>query len=143
MIRYTDTIEGLTPANLVGFFVGWPNPPTPETHLEILRGSDEVVLAVDGETGNVVGFSSAVTDGVLASYIPLLEVLPRHRGKGIGRELVRRMLAKLDGFYMIDIACDRELVPFYTPFGLRPAHAMVIRNYDRQSGRAGREQERP
>jgi len=143
MIRYTDTIEGLASANLAGFFVGWPNPPTPETHLEILRGSGEIVLAVDDETGNVVGFINAVTDGVLASYVPLLEVLPAHRGRGIGRELVRRMLAKLDGLYMIDLACDRELVPFYPPFGLKSAHAMVIRNYARQSGREGGERDRP
>ena len=50
MIWYTSSTEGIAPEDLVGFFVGWPNPPTPETHLRLLRGSDEIILARDGES---------------------------------------------------------------------------------------------
>jgi len=46
MIRFTDQITDLSPSNLQGFFVGWPNPPSPETHLELLKNSDAVVLAI-------------------------------------------------------------------------------------------------
>ena len=98
MISYTDTVAGITPDRLQGFFVGWPNPPSPETHLEILQGSSNFVLAIDDETGNVVGFVSAVSDGVLSAYIPLLEVLPSYQNRGIGtalsqigKEFARRM----------------------------------------------------
>ena len=44
---------------------------------------------VDGErSGQVVGFITAISDGVLSAYIPLLEVLPGWRSQGIGGELV-------------------------------------------------------
>ncbi len=99
--------------HLRGFFVGWPNPPSPETHLKVLQGSDEVVLAVDDYTGDLVGFITALTDGVIYAYISLLEVLPQHQGHSIGSELVRCMLAKLEKLYAIDVLRDQEVQPFY------------------------------
>lgn len=127
MIRYTDSLDGITAEMLHGFFVGWPDPPSPEKHLEILAGSDEVVLAIDDETGRVVGFVNALTDGVLSAFIPLLEVLPGYQGQGIGRELVRRMMGKLSGFYAVDVVCDADVMPFYERFGMRPGNAMMLR----------------
>lgn len=72
--------------------------------------------------------------GVLSAYIPLLEVLPAYRGRGIGRELVRRLLEGLRGRYMVDLLCDPALQPFYARVGMRPATGMMVRNYARQSG---------
>jgi ribosomal protein S18 acetylase RimI-like enzyme len=133
MISYTDSVEDITPDRLDGFFVGWPNPPSPETHLELLTNSDHLVLAVDEETRNVVGFVTAVSDGVLAASIPLLEVLPAFQGQGIGTELMRRILEKLSGLYAIDLMCDPDLQPFYTRLGMMPHCGMIIRHYARQS----------
>jgi len=84
MIRYVYTSEGITPEQLQEFFEGWPDPPSPETHLRLLTNSDEVVLAVDDDSGAVVGFITAISDRVLSAYIPFLEVLPEYRGRGIG-----------------------------------------------------------
>ena len=134
MLTYTDTFEGLTPADVRGFFVGWPNPPSEETFLRILDGSDVIVLAIDDTTGHVVGFINAITDGVLAAYIPLLEVLPEYQGQKIGTELVKRMLDKLEPYYMVDLVCDEPVVPFYQRFELPRATAMAARRFDRQSG---------
>ena len=127
MIEYTDSLEGVEPRQLEGFFVGWPSPPSPERHLELMRGSAAVVLARAGE--RVVGFVTAISDGVLSASIPLLEVLPEYQGRGIGSELVRRLLASLDGLYMIDLSCDAPLEPFYARLGFqRLDRAMGIRN---------------
>ena len=49
MIHYTDSLDGIETRQLDGFFVGWPHPPSPETHLRLLSGSDHVVLAIDVE----------------------------------------------------------------------------------------------
>ena len=65
----------------------------------------------------MVGFITAISDGVLSAFIPLLEVLPAP-GPGIGSELVRRMLSELEDFYMVDLVCDPELEPFYRRFEL-------------------------
>ena len=63
-----------------------------------------------------------------------MEVLPAYQGQGIGRELMRRMLDKLRNLYAVDLICDPDMQPFYARFGMRPASAMMIRNYDLQSG---------
>lgn len=136
MIHYTVDLGGVTADQLQGFFVNWPNPPTPDTHLRLLHGSDAIELATDEETGQVVGFATAITDGVLSAYIPLLEVLPGYQGRGIGSELIRRLLKQLDHLYMIDLICDADLQPFYEKQGLRPASGMMVRNYARQAGHA-------
>lgn len=67
MISYTDDLDGITAEQLRGFFVDWPNPPTPDTHLRLLRGSGAVEIAKDETTGQVVGFITGVTDGVLSA----------------------------------------------------------------------------
>jgi ribosomal protein S18 acetylase RimI-like enzyme len=134
MIHYTDSLDGIQASQLRGFFVDWPNPPTPETHLRLLTASDSIALAIDEASDAVVGFVTALTDGVLSAYIPLLEVLPAYQGRGIGQTLVRRVLEQLGDLYMIDLMCDPDLETFYARFGMQQAFGMVIRNYDNQAG---------
>ena len=134
MIESTESVEGVQPRHLEGFFVGWPSPPSPERHMEILRGSAAVVLARDGE--RVVGFVTAISDGVLSAYVPLLEVLPGYQGRGIGTELMRRILARLRDLYMVDLCCDSDLEPYYRRLGLQVwDRGMGLRNYAAQAGR--------
>ena len=134
MISYTNSVEGIIADQLHGFFVGWPNPPSPQTHLALLQNSAHIVLARDDETGDVAGFVTAISDGVLNAHIPLLEVLPAHQGRGIGQELMRRVLQELSALYAVDLLCDPEMEPFYARLGMRRALAMMVRNYERQSG---------
>jgi ribosomal protein S18 acetylase RimI-like enzyme len=129
VIEYVTSAEGVEPADLEGFFVGWSRRPSSQRHLEQLRGSSHFVLARDGR--RVVGFVTAISDGVLSAYIPLLEVLPEYQHRGIGRELTKCLLAELDGLYMVDLSCDEDLVPFYERLGLeRLEAAMGLRNRD-------------
>lgn len=134
MIDYVHSTEGITADQLHGFFVGWPNPPSPEVHLQLLQKSDEVVLALDTSSRQVIGFITAITDQVLAAYIPLLEVLPAYQHQQIGKTLTRKMLERLSSYYMVDLLCDTELQPFYEQFGMRHAQGMFLRNYDKQAG---------
>ncbi len=136
MITYSETLEGISPDSLQGFFEGWPDAPSPLAHIRILEGSDAVVLAL-GEDGQVAGYITAISDGVSCAYIPHLEVLPAYRGKGIGKELVRRMLAKLDHLYMVDLLCDPDVQPFYERLGMHRATGMALRNYGRQNCSGG------
>ena len=127
MIDYTDSLDSIETRHLKGFFVGWPHPPSPETHLRLLSGSDYVVLAIDVETGQVVGFVTALTDGVLSGFIPLLEVLPTYQRRGIGQMLMTRMLDRLGHLANVDLLCDPDVVPFYERFGMMPVQGMALR----------------
>ena len=132
MISYIYTTDGIAPHQREGYFTHWLYPPAPEPILRIQHGSRVIVLAFDSELERVVGYITAISDGVSCAYIPHLEVLESQRGHGIGSELVRRMLEKLQHLYMIDLMCDPDLQPFYARLGLRPHTGMIVRNFDRQ-----------
>lgn len=118
-----------------GFFDGWPNPPNKDKHRLILEESYKSMVAIDNKTDKIIGFINAISDGVLAAYIPLLEVLPNYQNQGIGSELVKRILLELKDLYMVDLCCDKELVPYYEKHGMFHSHGMIYRNYDSQNGR--------
>ncbi|MCC3357069.1 GNAT family N-acetyltransferase [Bacillus sp. REN16] len=131
---YKNCLNDISSDMLNGFFVDWPNPPSLQTHLKLLKNSSKVVIALDENMNQVVGFITAVSDGVLSAYIPFLEVLPEYKNKGIGKELVKRMLKELDDIYMIDLCCDDDLVPYYEKIGMFRSNGMLVRNYEMQSG---------
>jgi ribosomal protein S18 acetylase RimI-like enzyme len=133
-MHYFDTAAHIESGQLVGFFEGWPNPPSQDAHLQILQKSAHVVLATE-PNGQVVGFATAISDGVLSAYISLLEVLPPYRRQGVGTQLVRRLLQQLSGLYSVNLHCDAELLPFYETLGMRALGGMAIRDYSAQSGR--------
>jgi len=134
LLRYQNNLEDISSEMLEGFFVDWPNPPSPPTHLKLLENSSKVVIALDEQSNQIVGFITAISDGVLSAYIPFLEVLPAYKNKGIGSELIKRMLIELHDIYMIDLCCDDDLVPLYEKFGMMKSNGMLIRNYRIQSG---------
>jgi GNAT superfamily N-acetyltransferase len=128
VVAYRGDLDGVTADRLGGgFFEGWPDPPTPERHLGHLQGCEAVELAVDEGTGDVVGFVSAVGDGGMVAFVPLLEVLPAWRGQGIGTELMRRLLDRLRDRYSIDLVCDEDVVPFYERLDGMPGRAVMWR----------------
>jgi predicted N-acetyltransferase YhbS len=130
MISYSESAFGLSERDLLGgFFEGWAAPPAPDQHLRLLQNSAHIVVACD-DSGAVIGFVNALSDGVLSAYVPLLEVLPEHRGKGVGTELVRRLMEALLGLYMVDVMCDPEIQPFYERLGFIAATGAIRRNYE-------------
>ncbi|HZD24010.1 MAG TPA: GNAT family N-acetyltransferase [Acidimicrobiia bacterium] len=133
-LEYRTTADGLTPEQLNGeFFVGWVDPPSPETLLRILQGSDHVVIAVRDE--KVIGFVTAISDGVLSAFITLLEVVPEDHDKGIGHSLINQMLEEIGPIYMVDLVCNANLSRFYAELGFATTTGMSRRDYSKQSGR--------
>ncbi len=133
-VQYRRNLTDITPRDLRGFFVGWPDPPDAATHLDMLRNADAVSLAVAPGSGRVIGFAYAISDGILSAYIPLLEVLPDWQYQGIGTRLIEELCDELDDLYMIDLCCDADLEEFYRRLDFTSSTAMIRRNYDNQSG---------
>lgn len=126
-VLYHDSADAFDATEFEGFCVGWSRPLSGSELLHTLRSSYAVVVATD-EDRHVLGFINAISDGVLSAFIPLLEVRPEHQAQGIGRELVQRMLARLDGLYSIDLVCDDHLVGYYETLGLERLTGMGKRN---------------
>lgn len=126
-ITFYTTSEAINPGMIEGMFVGWPNPPSAETLIRVMDGSYRRLWAV--AEGRVVGYINAISDGVLNAFIPWLEVHPDYQNRGVGAELVRRMVAELDGMYAIDLMCDPSLVGWYEKLGFQGSTGAVLRNY--------------
>ena len=109
-ITYTTDLAGIGPEDMDGFYVGWTSPPANGERVEILRRSTHAVIAMDRT--KVVGFVNAISNGHMA-YIPLLEVLPEYQGRGIGTEMVKRVIAEIGEQYGVDtrvtMTCCRSM----------------------------------
>lgn len=134
VIRYTDDLVSVREDMLHGFFVGWLRRPSARQHLALLRGSYRSVVAIDDADDRVVGFVNMLSDGVLTAFIPWLEVLPEYQRRGIGGELMRRILDGTERFYSVDLVCDAALVSYYARFGMRSASSALLRHPEAMEG---------
>ena len=73
------------------------------------------VTAWDGE--RLIGLGNAISDGYLVVYYPHLLVLPEYQRRGIGREIMRRLMARYPDFHQHVIIADGRAVDFYRKCG--------------------------
>lgn len=99
--------------------VGWSAAHKPAELLKALANSHTVISAWDGE--RLVGLGNAISDGYLVVYYPHLVVLPDYQGRGIGREIVRRMQAKYGKFHQQSLLADHRATEFYKKCGFHQA----------------------
>jgi ribosomal protein S18 acetylase RimI-like enzyme len=125
---FLNDAHAIEPDAMSGFFEKWPDPPSADRRLAALRGSTHAIVAVHREANEAAGFITALSDGAIAAYIPLLEVRPQWRSQGLGSHLVRLMMDVLRDQYMIDIVCDDDVLPFYERLGFTSWTAAVRRD---------------
>lgn len=67
----------------------------------------------------LIGYIDSVSNGVTDAYIQDLMVHPDYQAKGIGTELMNRMIAELKErhIYMISVVYEEKLKTFYNRFG--------------------------
>jgi GNAT superfamily N-acetyltransferase len=121
MIEYRDGADALEPGQLAHLFesVGWHDRARdPERLARKIRGSMYAVSALDA--GALVGVAQAISDGAFHAYVTSVAVFPAYQRRGIGRELVGRLL---DGRPHITFVlhADPPIHPFYLRCGFRPA----------------------
>lgn len=128
VIRYQSSLDGIAANHLEGFCEGWACRVPGRVLLRALDASSFVSLAVEEETGLVIGVGYAISDGVLFAYVPMLEVRKGYRGKGIGTRLMLLLLEQCQQLYGADLLCDASLQPFYARVGMKGVSGACVRN---------------
>ncbi len=119
-IRYSDTRELALESVLALYRAnGWSSAQKPELLHQALLASHSLITAWDGE--RLVGLGNALSDGCLVVYYSHLLVLPDYQGHGIGSELMRRLMARYEGFHQQVLLADGRAVEFFRRWGFKRA----------------------
>lgn len=118
----------LDPADVLRLYAGpgwWEPGDDPGSVPKLLAGSFRVAAAFDG--GRLVGMARAISDGASDAYIQDVVVEPEHRGRGIGAELVRLLVAELRraGVSWIGLVGAPGTEGFYRRLGFAPLEEHV------------------
>jgi GNAT superfamily N-acetyltransferase len=119
-IRYSDTRELLTDELLALYRAnGWASAEKGKLLHQGLLASHSLVTAWDG--ARLVGLGNTLSDGCLVVYYSHLLVLPEYQRRGIGREIMRRLLARYEGFHQHVLLADGAAVEFFRKYGFQRA----------------------
>lgn len=119
-VTYSETRDiGLEPILALYRANAWSSADKPHALRRALLGSHTLVSAWD--EGALVGLGNAISDGALVVYYPHLLVLPAYQRRGVGREIVKRLMAPYAGFHQHVLLADGGAVEFYKKCGFERA----------------------
>ena len=80
----------------------------------------------------LIGYIDCVSNGVTDAYIQDLMVHPDYQGRGIGTDLMKKMIdyLKKKHIYMISVVFEEKLKPFYEKFGFFNMLCGQMETYD-------------
>jgi ribosomal protein S18 acetylase RimI-like enzyme len=128
MLEYRDSLDDVDLRQLASLLdaVGWQHRTRdPERLAQMNRGSMYGVSALDD--GRLVGYARAVSDGAFNAYVSTVAVLPAYQRRGIGRELVRRLMEGRDHLVFV-LHAEAQRHAFYIRCGFRHAPDMLRRD---------------
>ncbi len=119
-VRYRST-RSLPKAQVLNLYrsVQWSAARKPVQLVRALKRSHSVVTA--WVEGSLVGLGNAVSDGSLVVYYPHLLVLPEFQRRGIGRQLMKRLMNRYRGFHQHILIAEAKAVSFYRKCGFKRA----------------------
>jgi len=119
-VRYSAT-KSLPRAEVLRLYrsVQWSAASKPDRLMRALKSSHSVVTA--WVRGSLVGLGNALSDGSLVVYYPHMLVLPEFQRRGIGRELMRRLMKRYRGFHQHILIAEAKAVLFYRKCGFKRA----------------------
>jgi GNAT superfamily N-acetyltransferase len=102
---------------------GWPTRDRAILAQQV-EGSRYVASAWHGD--RMVAFARGISDGVTNGYVSTVVVHPDHRGRGLGRAIVARLIGE-PGTIRWVLHADPELHPFYERLGFTHAPDILWR----------------
>jgi GNAT superfamily N-acetyltransferase len=119
-IRYSETRDLPLESVLALYRANdWSSVKKPELLYKGLLASHSLVSGWHDR--KLVGLGNAISDGYLVVYYPHLLVLPDYQGRGIGTELMRRLMARYEGFHQHMLVADGRALNFYRKCGFERA----------------------
>lgn len=98
--------------------------------IERMLDSGCITVGAVTETGELVGFGRAITDGVYKAVLLDIVVIEEYRGAGIGSRIVETLLADsaVAAAEDVELYCKQSLTRFYAPFGFEvPPDTLFLR----------------
>ncbi len=107
----------IDPQELGELFAGttWADGRTPEKIQTMIQNSPIHVSAWSGK--KMVGFLRAITDDVYRAVLDDLVVHESFRKQGIGTEMMKKILERLDHLEEVSVDCASDLIPYYESLG--------------------------
>ena len=101
----------------------------------LIAGSFAFAIAIDNASGRTVGMGRVISDGVSDAYIQDVVVHPEFRKKGVGKQLLRALLARCKEADMtwISLIAEPGMEGFYENLGFRPMNRFVPMIYSEGS----------
>lgn len=96
-----------------------------------IQGAWRVVGCCDGQ-GHMVGFARALSDGVALAYLADVYVLENHRGRGLGRALLKEMIEHVPGKEFRWLLHTADAHGLYRQFGFTAPDATIMERTSRR-----------
>lgn len=97
----------------------WSSAEKPSILQKALMCSARVVSAWDEK--KLIGLGNAITDNHLVVYYPHLLVLPEYQNRGIGTEIMTRLMQPYSDFHQHMVVADANAIQFYKKLGFTKA----------------------
>ena len=106
----------------------WSSANKPDQLHRGLTNSDSIVTAWQAD--QLVGLANAISDGHLVVYYPHVVVHPDLQGRGIGKEMMRRLMERYKDFHQHSILADKDAVGFFERCGFYRSVCPAMWIYD-------------
>ena len=115
---YTERCKSNTDLYRLYARLGWNDVLKLETHqlMQAMEQSWYVIYVYSDE--KLVGTGRVISDGIINAYICGIGVDPEYQGKGIGKEIARKLInrCKNQGLH-VQLLCEEGLVSYYEQMG--------------------------
>jgi ribosomal protein S18 acetylase RimI-like enzyme len=117
-VEWTDSLDSIDWNELSDLYLAAPLGVKKPSDLKTTY-SNSMFRCFAYEDGKLVAAGRALADGHDCSYICDVAVLPSHQGKGVGKELVAKLVELSRGHKKIILYAVPCKEPFYNKFGFR------------------------
>lgn len=110
----------------------WKDHYTPSGIKYLIKGSFAFAVAIDKKSKKAIGMGRLISDGVSDAYIQDLVVLPDYRDKGIGRDIVIKLInhCKNKSIHWVGLIAEPNQDGFYISLGFKQMEKYIPMKYE-------------